>query len=267
MILKVFMAKVVFGLLLLVAISAQAAPQAFDGERPTQDGFPMDVSKFDPHLVANPVPQEEPISAFVNPESYEVFGKTYYVLKTSKGYKKRGIASWYGTKFHGQMTSTGEPYDMFAMTAASKVLPIPTYVRVKNLENGREVIVKVNDRGPFHHERIIDLSYTAAAKLGVLGKGTAPVEVVALTPYQSIDNVDKDHFYVQAGAFSNLANAKKLTEQIEPLTTSPVLIKSISEMNDALYRVQIGPFNNLTERNAFLVTLADAGIQQAMTVK
>ena len=255
------MKKILLWLSIGMALSAQAAPIAYTGTRPTADGHPVDVSRFNPWQVANPRPKEEPISAFVNPPFYDVMGKTYQVIKTSKGYKQRGYASWYGTKFHGQMTSTGEPYDMFAMTAANKTLPIPTYVKVKNLENGKEVVVKVNDRGPFHPGRIIDLSYTAAAKLDMLGKGSALVEVTALAPYQSLTNVDKDNFYIQAGAFSNLANAKKLVAQIQPLTRSPVLIKSISAMEDAFYKVQIGPFTSLADRDAFLLTLNNAGFK------
>ena len=128
------------------------------------------------------VPRYEPRSALGNPDSYEVYGEHYVVLNDFAGFKQRGIASWYGKKFHGKNTSSGEPYDMFLMTAAHKTLPIPCYVRVTNLSNQRSAIVRVNDRGPFHSDRIIDLSYVAALKLGVIGVGSAPVEIEALTP-------------------------------------------------------------------------------------
>ncbi len=127
-------------------------------------------------------PRREPITRAGNKSPYTVLGKTYHLLPTAEGYREVGIASWYGTKFHGRATSNGEPYDMFAMTAAHKTLPIPAYVRVTNLENGRSAIVRVNDRGPFHDDRIIDLSYAAARKLNVFDQGTARVEVVAIDP-------------------------------------------------------------------------------------
>ena len=116
------------------------------------------------------------------PLSYEVFGKRYFVLATAEGYRERGVASWYGPDFHARPTSSGEPYDMYAMTAAHKTLPIPAYARVTNLANGRSVVVRINDRGPFVGNRIIDLSYTAAHKLDMTQAGTAFVEVEVITP-------------------------------------------------------------------------------------
>ena len=136
---------------------------------------PIDVS-----TIPNAVPKPEPLSRYGNPVSYVVAGKRYYTMPSSRGYSKRGIASWYGTKFHGQRTSSGEPYDLYAMTAAHRTLPLPTYVEVTNLRNNKSVIVKVNDRGPFHKDRLIDLSYAAAAKLGILGYGTGLVQVRAI---------------------------------------------------------------------------------------
>jgi len=149
--------------------------------RLAQDGGPqappIDVSK-----IPEPVPKAEPRSRYGNKERYEVLGKTYRVMADSRGYVERGIASWYGNKFHGFMTSSFEPYDMYAFSAAHKTLPLPSYVRVTNLDNGRSVVVRVNDRGPFHDGRIIDLSYAAAVKIGVWPKGTARVEVRAIDP-------------------------------------------------------------------------------------
>jgi rare lipoprotein A len=144
------------------------------------DGAPGEL--IDVLAIPDAVPRPEPRSRYGNPPHYEVFGNRYYVRKSSHGYRNRGIASWYGRKFHGRRTSSGETYDMFAMTAAHKTLPLPTYARVRNLRNGRRVVVKINDRGPFHPNRIIDLSYAAAVKLGIVGEGTGLVEVEAITP-------------------------------------------------------------------------------------
>lgn len=136
----------------------------------------------DKRKIQDATPKVEPKSRGGNPESYSVFGKRYKVMKSAKGFKERGDASWYGTKFHGRLTSNGERYDMYKMTAAHKNLPLPTYVQVTNLDNGKKVVVRVNDRGPFHKGRVIDLSYAAATKLGILKKGTGRVEVEAIDP-------------------------------------------------------------------------------------
>jgi rare lipoprotein A len=148
-----------------------------------QDGFPAksDIPA-DVAQVPDAVPRPEPLSALGNPDSYEVYGDRYEVLKDGRGFKERGMASWYGKKFQGKRTSSGEAYDMFKMTAAHKTLPIPCYVRVTNLDTGRSVVVRVNDRGPFHSGRVIDVSYAAAVKLDILGRGSIPVEIVALDP-------------------------------------------------------------------------------------
>ena len=128
------------------------------------------------------IPRHEPLSRYGNPESYEVFGQTYYPLKSSEGFVERGVASWYGPGFHRKRTSSGEPYDMYEMSAAHRVLPLPTYVEVTHLGSGRKAVVKVNDRGPFKDDRVLDLSYAAAYRLGIHGPGTAWVEIRALSP-------------------------------------------------------------------------------------
>jgi rare lipoprotein A len=143
-----------------------------------------------PQNVPDAIPRFEPRSLYGNPPFYEVFGKRYYVMATSVNYLERGVASWYGPGFHKVRTSIGEPYDMYGMTAAHKTLPLPAYVRVTNLENGRSVVVRINDRGPFVGNRIIDLSYTAAAKLDMLRNGTAMVEVRALQPVDPAGNTN-----------------------------------------------------------------------------
>ncbi len=154
------------------SLPRHAPPQA-DGA----PGYAVDVN-----AIPDAVPRVEPRSPYGNPDVYEVAGRRYKVMADSRGYVERGIASWYGTKFHGRRAAIGEPYDMFAMTAAHKTLPLPTYVEVTNLENGRKVIVRVNDRGPFKANRIIDLSYAAAAKLGIVETGTGIVEIRAIDP-------------------------------------------------------------------------------------
>nr|VFK02139.1 MAG: rare lipoprotein A [Candidatus Kentron sp. H]VFK02511.1 MAG: rare lipoprotein A [Candidatus Kentron sp. H]VFK05458.1 MAG: rare lipoprotein A [Candidatus Kentron sp. H] len=150
---------------------------------PAQDGPPL-FFRLDPNNIQNAVPRVESRSQYGNSPFYTVYGKRYHVLLSSTGYVRRGIASWYGRKFHGKRTSSGETYDMYAMTAAHRSLPLPTYVRVTNLENKRQAIVRVNDRGPFHTNRIIDLSYAAAVKLGIARKGTVHVEIHAIDPSQ-----------------------------------------------------------------------------------
>lgn len=182
-------------------------------------------------------PVKEPLSRYGNPLSYKVQGKRYAVMKSASGYKAKGIASWYGTKFHKKRTSSGERYNMYSMTAAHKTLPLPTYLRVKNLKNGRETIVKVNDRGPFRSNRILDLSYAAATKLGILSSGLAPVEIEAITPDTKKSTT---HYYVQAGAFTSKTLAHGLEKKIKKLSKSPVLIEKYKQH----FVVKIGPFQD-----------------------
>jgi rare lipoprotein A len=171
-------------ILLLLAGCASAPPR-----RPAQvtppPPSPTTVLPANPPKVndiPDAVPRLEPRSLYGNPPFYVVAGRRYAVLPSSAGYAERGVASWYGTEFHGLKTSTGEPYDMFAMTAAHKTLPLPCYARVTNLSNSRSVVVRINDRGPFVDNRIIDLSYSAARKLDMIRNGTAFVQVEVLTP-------------------------------------------------------------------------------------
>lgn len=154
--------------------AAAAPPPVYRDSAPP---VPIDIAS-----IPEPIPQHEPRARYGNHSPYEVFGRRYHVLPTAEGYRERGIASWYGTKFHGRLTSTREPYDMFQLTAAHKTLPLPAYARVTNLENGRSTIVRINDRGPFVGNRIIDLSYAAAVKLGMHIQGTAKVDVEVLMP-------------------------------------------------------------------------------------
>lgn len=210
-----------------------------------------------PVFFKEPRPRNEPYSRYGNPSSYAIEGQVYKVMASSGGYKARGIASWYGTKFHSKRTSSGDKYDMYAMTAAHRTLPLPTYVRVKNLNNGRIVIVKVNDRGPFHSNRIIDLSYAAAAKLGVFPSGTAPVEIEALTNKKYIA-----HYYVQAGAFSSEKAAGVLKNKLRRLTSSPIAIERYSRR----YIVKIGPFASKITSDNLRIKLASNGVKGSFSI-
>lgn len=194
------------------------------------DGPPLVIPPDLAHL-PDPVVISEPRSKRGNPETYTVFGKTYRVMDSEVGYYATGLASWYGKKFHGRPTSSGEPFDMFKLTAAHPSLPIPTFARVTNLDNGRSTVVRINDRGPFHANRLIDLSYAAAVKLGYAEEGTARVRVEVLT-------AAKD-FFLQAGAFRDLNSADRLKAELEALTGQPSFVVRVAD--DALYRVRVGP--------------------------
>ena len=234
---------------------------------------PLDVSN-----IPNAVPRPEPLSRYGNPASYVVYGKRYYTMPSSKGYKERGLASWYGTKFHGKRTSSGEPYDLYAMTAAHRSLPLPTYVEVKNLQNGRTIIVKVNDRGPFHEDRIIDLSYTAAVKLGILGYGTGLVEVRAIdtseaepayttTPEQKAEMTrpatqDQPRLYLQAGALRERRYAEQLRAEIEAQKLGEVRIVE-PEGGSNFYKVRVGPLQDSGEARRINHELKTLGINDS----
>lgn len=224
--------------------------------------------------IPDATPRVERLSTYGNPASYQVFGKRYYVADTSKGYRERGFASWYGTKFHGKLTSSKESYDMFQMTAAHKTLPIPCYVHVTNLENGRHVVVKVNDRGPFHDERIIDLSYAAAQKLGMLQRGTAYVHVEAIEPSAFDPNKSPlpdfkavtKRLYLQIGAFGERANAKHFADQIKRVVYHPVEIHEAKLFNRPIYRVKVGPVSDEKQGNAVNELLKKAGLAKGLLV-
>ena len=213
-----------------------------------------------------------------NPSSYVVFGKRYYVLNSSEGFVQRGIASWYGTKFHGRDTSSGEVYNMYAMTAAHKTLPIPVYVHVKNLDNGRSAVVKVNDRGPFISGRIIDLSYAAAKKLGVDGPGTANVEISVLSagedkPTSVVRSIPLDTdleqdlpLFIQMGSFSNQLNANNLVQNLVAADETAARIFELETDGGLFYRVRVGPLFDIDEANAILTRLRGKGFQTAHIV-
>lgn len=197
----------------------------------------------------NAVPIPVTISPIGN-SPYTVFGTRYYPLASACGYRARGIASWYGRRFYKQRTSDGERYNMFAMTAASKVLPLPSFVRVTDLHNGRSVVVRVNDRGPFLDNRLIDLSYAAAAKLGMIGAGIAPVEVVDVDV-----GCRRQGDVVQVGSFRSSADAARLSRQLVHLGFSAVRVSHIQVHGVRWYAVRIGPFADTTLRKRAIARL------------
>jgi rare lipoprotein A len=224
---------------------------------------PVDVSS-----IPDAVPRDEPLSRYGNPASYVVMGHRYHTLTSRNGYVERGIASWYGTKFHGRRTSSGEPYDLYQMTAAHKTLPLPTYARVTNLQNGRSVTVKINDRGPFHPNRIIDLSYVAAAKLGILAQGTGLVEIEAITPSapekpmlaaSKPANLQATSLFLQVGAFRDRDNASRLSSKLQNARIGDIHIMEASNASGPIYRVRIGPLDSVDEADRISSNLVSQG--------
>ncbi len=246
---------------------------------PTITGEPSDgapSTQVDINTIPNAVPRPEPYSKYGNPSTYEVYGQRYTPLKSSKGHVERGIASWYGTKFHGRRTSSGEPYNLYDMTAAHKTLPLPTYAQVTNLDNGRSIIVKINDRGPFHEGRIIDLSYVAAMKLDIMKTGTGRVEVRTIDPYAPSAHLATPSSktepttlastpatgqgrFLQAGAFGVYDNAENLRNRLSSLTANPVVINK-NDQTPPIYRVLIGPLSSDQEARQLADQLASAGV-------
>jgi rare lipoprotein A len=235
--------------------------------------------------IPDAIPQPEPRSRNGNPPFYDVFGKRYFVLSSATGYVERGVASWYGPGFHEIRTSTGEPYDMYAMTAAHRTLPLPAYVRVTNLQNGRSVVVRVNDRGPFVGNRIIDLSYTAAAKLDMLRDGTAIVEVRALEPGTALaggpaadpgiaatasapppaarDPATGRALFIQAGAFADPANAERMVAKLRSGHYGEIFVRDDKIAGRRMYRVRIGPVPDVATFDRIVSALERAGIPDA----
>lgn len=225
------------------------APEIADGGPP----IPADISR-----IPEPVPQYEPLSRYGNRSPYTVLGQTYHVLPSADGYRERGIASWYGTKFHGRATSSLEPYDMYRFSAAHKALPLPSFARVTNLENGRSVIVRVNDRGPFHGDRLIDLSYAAAVKLGVHIKGTARVEVAAIDPGERSSAPPSPaaasspepplpigtQTWLQVGSFAERDNARRVLQQLRSGGVDASRMVRVRVAGQRVWRVRAGPLHD-----------------------
>jgi len=219
--------------------------------------------------IPDAVPRAEPRSAHGNPPFYDVLGQRYFVLPFADGYFERGVASWYGPTFHGGNTSSGEPYDMYAMSGAHKTLPLPSYVRVTNLRNGRSIVVRINDRGPFVANRLIDLSYTAATKLDMIRDGTTLVEVRALTPGVSdvltrTAEQPPPTLYVQAGAFADPQNAQRLLAHLQAAGLGNAFVTLPPPGHSPpLYRVRLGPIGSVTEFDELAARLAALGVSDA----
>lgn len=245
---------------------------AFNRIKDTYPDNPPDISQ-----VPDAIPQDEPLAKYGNKSPYTVLGATYRVLPSAKGFKQTGKASFYGKKFHGLRTSSGETYDMYAMSAAHRNLPLPSYVRVTNTANGRSVIVKVNDRGPFHSDRVMDLSYSAAARLDILKAGTGNVRIEAIEASEfpktneaitranpvTPSTTEEPNYFVQVGAFSAKGNASALQNQLADIIYSPVNVV----LGDGIHRVQVGPFFSRDDAEKAATIIAGKNLGKAIVVQ
>jgi rare lipoprotein A len=255
----------------LVTLGAFSGCQPYRFEKPPQPTATKQAQSTTP-------PAKRPRG---NPAFYEVFGQRYYVMDSNVGYQERGVASWYGRKFHGNPTANGERYDMYGMTAAHKTLPLPTDVEVTNLKNGRKIVVRVNDRGPFVHNRLIDLSYTAAQQLDMIETGTTLVNVRALgaslapqperttetEPTQPTAPIPAPaaaipigrQLYVQIGAFGQRENAERLMQQLAGQGLEDVFVLSDNNLQPILHRVRVGPVTEVEEYDGIVAQLVSLG--------
>lgn len=282
--------------------SLPSSPSASSPKRPRDDVSKSQSQRykdasdsgpsFPPSEVAKliePVPKSEPRSRYGNKSSYSVLGKTYRVLDSPVGYVERGISSWYGNKFHGYMTSSMEPYDMHLFSAAHKSLPLPSYARVTNLANGKSVIVRVNDRGPFHENRLIDLSYAAAVRIGIWPKGTGMVEVQAIDPEHperrpvaveaptqarvakaqpatTKPASDKARLYLQVGSFSSRDNAERVAAALKSAGIESVRIDTVNVSGNSIHRVRVGPLAGAAGADAEARRLVQLGFSATRVV-
>jgi rare lipoprotein A len=272
-------------------------PRASDSQDGRYKGKPKDWGpdkEIDMSHVPDAVPRYENRTIAGNKNPYTVLGKTYYLMEDERAYIERGKASWYGFKFNGERTSNGELYDMFAMTGAHKTLPIPSYVRVTNLDNRTSVVVRINDRGPFHAGRIIDLSYAAAQRLGITRAGTGNVEVEVVVPEgdprpplrmrkqdkvardsglvsqaeagsKSADSKLPEGTYLQVAAFGVEKSAKQFASSVKSRLKFPVVISVIKSPNP-LYRVRVGPFKDAQTIQAAREALGKIDISEVHVV-
>jgi rare lipoprotein A len=256
---------------LLASCGGKSKTKSADQDGPSYSGIKASDVK-------DAVPGDEPLARYGNHSPYEVFGKKYTVMSSSRGYREKGVASWYGSKFHGRRTSSGEIYDMHLATAAHKSLPLPTYAEVTNLDNGRRVIVKINDRGPFKDDRIIDMSYGAALRLGMIGSGTANVEVRALSDPASGSGMvaagstgssegtraAKGHgIFLQMGAFDRRDGAESLVSKLRRDDMVPVSINK----DDGYHKVWLGPYLNEDQADAIILRAVELGFDRPHKVR
>jgi len=243
---------------------------------PTQGA--LDISSI-PEVVPEPLNR----TMAGNRSPYTVLGKTYRVMDTEAGYEERGVASWYGEKFHGHQTSNGEIFDMYKASAAHKSLPIPSFLRVTNLDNNRSIVVRVNDRGPFHGERLVDLSYAAAVKLGYAERGTTRVHLESILPPAFSNEISAqtaateavilssaargEKQYLQVGAFSDLEAARRLSARLQEITSLPVFIQDVvSSSSQRLHRVRVGPILTSGEMQVLTDRVVAANLGSPYTV-
>lgn len=267
----------------LTAIAAVAVLAAGCAGKSARDGPPLRGTPAGAGVPAQTVPRPEPLSRYGNGPEYEVLGKRYRVMESSTGYRERGVASWYGRKFHGRLTSNREVYDMHAMTAAHKTLPLPTWVEVRNLRNNRSVVVRVNDRGPFVNNRIIDLSYAAARQIDMVEDGTSMVEVrvidfdvpagdrptrVSTPPAggSAAPNRSGNAIYVQVGAFGSRANAERRLALLRQYDIGAATVIPDTTESPTLYRVQIGPVADVFDYDRIVEELLEIGIDDPYLV-
>ncbi len=264
--------------LLLISCAGEQKKEPEPGDGPST----LDLKASD---VTDAVPRAEPLARYGNHSPYEVFGKEYTVMQSNKGYHERGVASWYGSKFHGRRTSSGEPYDMHLATAAHKSLPLPTYAEVTNLDNGRKVTVKINDRGPFKNGRLIDMSYGAALRLDMIATGTARVDVRVIDVYsgsegqaiadtgvanevtnevnEGLEAGNKQETWLQAGAYGKREGAEQLAGQLEQAEVSPVSIHNTGN----LFRVWLGPYMSSVELESVIARVIELGFERPHRVR
>lgn len=270
------------GSFLIVCLLSSCGGSSVRDRAPSGSAIPRD-------LPGDAVPRPEPRSRYGNGPVYEVLGQRYTVMQSSAGYAERGVASWYGEKFHGRLTSNRETYDMWQMTAAHKTLPLPTYVRVRNLRNNRSIVVRVNDRGPFVHNRIIDLSYAAALRLDMVRDGTSLVEVTAISfdepagdrptrvqtppppepepapvqvtpPGPQPEPEVASRIYVQVGAFGSRENAERRRAQLTAARIGNVFVAEDTSVSPTLFRVRIGPVSDVVQYDVIVEELENIGI-------
>ncbi len=214
------------------------------------------------------VPKSEPLSKYGNHSPYRVYGKTYRVNNHPNGYSETGKASWYGKKFHGRQTSNQEVFDMYKLTAAHKTLPLPSYVEVTNKKNNKTIVVRVNDRGPFVGDRIIDLSYAAAKALDFIQDGIADVHIrVVKSPRDLVNNpITQGSTYLQLGAFSDKISAYNLANKVSQLLGIETFVTILSTSSGTLHRVRIGPVESESKINQLINQITANGISDAKVI-
>lgn len=265
---------VVWVWLIIVCLVTGCTPGRYALE---QDVGPAN-SQFDAASIPPVIPRYEPLSRSGNQSPYVVNGETYHINFDTHGFRQQGVASWYGQKFHGYHTANGEVYNMYALTAAHKTLPLPSFLKVTNQINGKSVVVRVNDRGPFHDDRILDLSYAAALQLGYMAKGTAPVDIEVIIPADTpqktnmspvlvgTELVPGHGFFIQQGAFSDQSSLEKRAGQIKSKADLAVMVNAAEHEGKPLYRLWLGPFYQRKAAEQALQLLKKAGISGGLII-